>query len=456
MASAHLGRPLVLKLVSVTVLFATLIGSQVPASSSSTWEQVVRVTERHHREYAGFSMQAVDAAAGGSTQTLVWTRLDDEQWDHPTEISQRRADGQWTTPSNVFPELHDVVRSTVAMDGTGRASIAACDSESGIVVRDIGPDGSISDIQEIAPSSGCSYVEIESDPAGALIVGWIELSTSPTRNRMRVAVRPSGGEWTPATTVVPRTPWGISSVDVGISGTDATAVWNISNGPPFTDWTAYAVTYRAGMWSERHRLSRPDTESGAGSIDVSSDGRVVAWQEQDFGFRVWARRRLATGWGTARFLGAGLNPRVSVNQRGEAVVAFNGPNNSFSDVSAVRLYPSRGWGSPARLTTGPVNSLLDRPDVTIGPGGRATVVWQRGTYSGAGTRVERIEVAQSSHNGGWNAAQVLASVSSSDLDTPRVLSVPGVVTVSWAQVVQWDDDAHEAHWDRMMARSQLS
>ncbi len=184
-------------------------------------------------------------------------------------------------------------------------------------------------------------------------------------------------------------------------------------------------------WSAPAALTPRDGAAYAAPQVAAESGRALAaWVRAPSGTSGRARVHIATRpspsgrWSPPRALsGAGTDqPRVAVNARGDAVVAWV---RGRGIVAAVRRGPAGAW-SVARVATGP-GAIRDLR-VAIDRAGRPTALWSERAGSGHVVRV----AARASARAGWA------------LRPPR-LTTPGPVPPSVAlsragALVAWEED----------------
>lgn len=213
-------------------------------------------------------------------------------------------------------------------------------------------------------SSGFRAAEptVAADAAGNALALWLEYVAADSTTMFLWAARftPQGG-WERAqrlstgTATPPR-------LTMSASG-HAWAFWGGSReGGGTATWSSH---YTPGQgWSAPETLEIPvwrDSERYVAAGADEAGGVMVAWTVPSNGFEVWARRFVpGEGWGTPRKVssqaGAYLSlPRLAVNARGEALVAWVNEAQAVTQQSlwAARFTPDTGWSDATRLQDGP-------------------------------------------------------------------------------------------------------
>jgi hypothetical protein len=143
-----------------------------------------------------------------------------------------------------------------------------------------------------------------------------------------------------------------------------------------------------GRWGMQMQFADPGLYGG-GHPQLAADdgGNVVAvWDQTCPGQPVmmtciWARRFAPSeGWGAPAPIStnqtdAATMPRLAMNGRGEAVVAWMQPE--FATVWAARFVPGAGWQPPASIDVDDTGAS-EPPRAAIAANGEAMVVWSKG------------------------------------------------------------------------------
>lgn len=159
-----------------------------------------------------------------------------------------------------------------------------------------------------------------------------------------------------------------------------------------------------------------------GRLALAADGAaVVVWAPPG---HVWAKRFIpGVGWTQPRHLGRGSAPRVAMNDRGDIAVVWQGSAHGHAALRVAHRPHAGAWNT-ATVWRGSARD--DGPQVSVGAGGKVTVVVQAATEEESParamvfTRVRR-----------WSGPRILSAPGVHTLST-RVVSGPrGEVTVAW-------------------------
>ena len=187
----------------------------------------------------------------------------------------------------------------------------------------------------------------------------------------------------------------------------------------------------SGRWSAPVALSAPSGDAWGPQVAVGPDGTAVAtWSHADGAeYRIQASRRAADGsWSTAAVLSdAGMDawdPQVAVGDGGAATVVWRrwvGDHDRIAVASSTR---SGVWTEAELLST--TGGDAHDAQVAVDPGGVVTVTWSR--WDGS---VDRVQAASLPPGGVWSAPETL-SRPSVDALAPQISSGPdGRATVVW-------------------------
>jgi len=182
-------------------------------------------------------------------------------------------------------------------------------------------------------------------------------------------------------------------------------------------WSAPERVASSRVWT----YSRPVL-----SLDGAGTGALVWHREEKLNETlngVEAATRGQSGWAPARVLGpskpsrAAYRPSVAMDRRGQATVVWG-------SISSVQAASSRASGRFGRVTTLPGRVSAPAPQVAVGPGGDATVVYPR-LSAGLWVVVRRA-------GGGWDALPALAGTSRSSISEPQVArDARGETIIAW-------------------------
>jgi Glycosyl hydrolase family 26 len=227
-------------------------------------------------------------------------------------------------------------------------------------------------------------------------------------------------------------------LDVGADGT-ATAVWSAKSGGEFRVF-ARRIAADGGRGAVQ-QLSAPGGDALAPQVAVAPDGTaVVAWTRWDgANFRIQERRLTPGGApeeATRTLSGSGqdaADPQVDVAPDGTATVVWR-RFDGFHPLVQVRRIAPDGTSEEASQRLSESGQDAVEPDVAVGPDGTATVVWSR--YDGANSVVQerRVEPA-----GTLAAAATLSAAGQNAIDPQVELGPGGGATVVWTRFdgVNW-------------------
>jgi hypothetical protein len=179
-------------------------------------------------------------------------------------------------------------------------------------------------------------------------------------------------------------------------------------------------------------------------VAVGPDGTAVAaWSRLDGSeYRVQASARTADGsWSAPVALseaGAdGWDPQVAVGRGGAATVVWRRSDGSGDRIQAASRSSGATWSSPTSLSA-PGQDAHD-PQVAVGPDGTVIAVW--GRWDGS---TDRVQAASMAPAGTWSTPRNL-SRAGQDAQAPQVSSGPdGRASVVWRQtdgVSEWVEAA---------------
>jgi hypothetical protein len=242
------------------------------------------------------------------------------------------------------------------------------------------------------------------DAAGDAFLVWTEANLSIKESiaveyLVRTSMRPVDGRWQPAETL---SHLGLDPEITVDAGGDEIAVWQGVVG------IQAAVRPAGGSWLTPQTVATP----GGGDPQIASDGSgdaiIVAPRQgrgRSTGIRAVLRPSRGDAFSSAQAISAPDNdfqPRMSMNARGDAVVAWERDSAHGCLVEAAFHPSNRGWSRPRALSDAHAGCPAEQ-HVGIDDRGDAVVTWQaqRG-------RTEFVESASYSADGRWTNRLTLA------------------------------------------------
>jgi hypothetical protein len=236
-----------------------------------------------------------------------------------------------------------------------------------------------------------------------------------------------------------------SAIDSGVSrpGITRPGVGVDATGNAIVVWSQLSSTGRYDVWANRYVLgvgwgvsARIETDNLGDALDarvaVSADGNAIAvWLQSD---NVWVNHFTpAGGWSAPQLLetesGRVDVARLSMNFRGDAVVAWRQRDGTTYDAWANRYIVGAGWQGATRLelTNGDVNSDLC---VAVGEDSSAFVVWGRGSSIDSS-----LWANQYVPGGGWEGPVLVESEAGGSTNPAIVVDSQGNAIVAWQQLL---------------------
>lgn len=221
-------------------------------------------------------------------------------------------------------------------------------------------------------------------------------------------------------------------LDVGADGT-ATAVWSAKSGGEFR---VFARRIEAdGARGVVQQLSAPGGDALAPQVAVAPDGTaVVAWARWDgANFRIQERRLTPGGApeeATRTLSGSGQDAadlQVGVGPDGTATVVWRRFDGFHPLVQMRRIAPD-GTSEEAVQRLSEAGQDAVEPDVAVGPDGTATVVWTRFDGSNMVVQERRVEPA-----GALGATAGLSAAGQNAIEPQVELGPGGEATVVWTR-----------------------
>ena len=190
------------------------------------------------------------------------------------------------------------------------------------------------------------------------------------RLRLRAVWRPTGGQWSAPRFISP--PEINAHSKVALSNGVATFAWagEVAGGGEKVE----ARRLVNGELSDVAILSSPPRGDLVTDLDVSGDGRTVAWthdteHEALVRVRHWTNGR----WGRTRTLGEGGVPDIASNDRGGTIVAYQQTAAANRTLLLSRRLRPSGWARPRRIAR-TITDPRDSSALTLNNRGVATAV----------------------------------------------------------------------------------
>ncbi len=256
----------------------------------------------------------------------------------------------------------------------------------------------ISDTSLVAPFTFRRYinqgdVDVRINESGYAIAVWEGDRNDDVGNQSPVilsATRSSDGTWNPIQTVRSLPNFGDFTenpvVDVNESNLGV-VVWSEDRGPSGDYFIMTSFLPFDGTWTPPVQLDEGvyngDHDSMARDVEINNNGNAVAvWLigDRPSNFAVHAATYDAnTGvWTTVSLdenAGGLLEPKVDMDDNGNAVAVWERFNGTFDEVVASSYTPGTGWAPYVVLDTN--YSDVNSPYVVMDQFGTATVVWNR-------------------------------------------------------------------------------
>lgn len=234
---------------------------------------------------------------------------------------------------------------------------------------------------------------------------------------------------------------GIPQIAMNANG-EAVIVWEESNGAVLQ---IYRSEYRNGSWDDPTDLVNdsitPDSTTAAANprVALNDNGEaVIVWEQPILGISHILRSEYRDGlWNLVDIAspdGQGASsPRVALNNNGEAVIVWT----QISDLEKIEVFRSEyrngAWTDPTDLSDNisPDGQPVMDPQVALSDNGDAVIVWTQS--DGAHSQIFRSEF----RNGDWDDPESLSDNISPDgafAQTPQVhMNADGDTLIVWVQ-----------------------
>jgi hypothetical protein len=291
-----------------------------------------------------------DIAAGAKAAVVaVW-----EQFVPPFAVYGERWRGHWSHPfalsSGAGSDPQVAVNSSgvvIAAWAKPRLKHALSRSDRGIQVSLALPGAAFQKPLAISASENAFNPRLAIDSRGDAAVAW-EVDTA-SGCMVRAAIAPGGGPWTAPKTLSDATAGCPAAQRVSIDGAGhATVAWLAQRGPTtFLEWSGGD---KSGRWSRRRSLASGNEVDYPQIAENARGDTIIAWAQtrgNDFVIKA-ASRTPAAPWRLSQIpKAAGLSAQVAIDERGDAIVGWQGP--PLSETSARPVHGR--WQMPQPLTS---------------------------------------------------------------------------------------------------------
>jgi hypothetical protein len=195
--------------------------------------------------------------------------------------------------------------------------------------------------------------DLDMSPNGEAFAAW----TRRAGNRGLVASRFAAGEWEAGQSLHdgPNEAFTTRLANDG-QGRTFVVYQVIGYGSEYQEVTTWARETTGASWGPPTQLGLGSPEVGGLAVAASPDGSAVAvWNRQQF---LWysevsaARYVPGTGWNATGPLGVGSQPRVAMDEGGNATIAWTHSEEGFDGVWVARFDPVTGWTLPEQIERG--------------------------------------------------------------------------------------------------------
>ena len=343
-----------------------------------------------------------------------------------------------TLPADLTPAAEMAAGPDVDVGADGTATVvwsARSGGEFGVFARQIEADGTRSATQQLSAAGGDALTpRVAVAPDGTAFVAWIRWDGANFRvQERRIA---AGG----ALEEAPRTLSGSGQnaiepqVDVAPDG-EATVVWK-----RFDGFHYLAQVRRIAPDGSSDAASQRLSESGQDAVEpavaVADDGTAtVVWSRFDGSDSIVQARRVgpdgtlaATTANLSAVGESAIQPRVGIGPGGEATVVWNRFDGANWIIQGQRLGTG---GAPAGgvLNLSATTRSAAEPQLAVGANGVATAVWGRWDGGSFVVQARRLDAG-----GNLLAGPVQLSAGGRDAADPRVAAGPGGgATVLWSR-----------------------
>jgi hypothetical protein len=226
------------------------------------------------------------------------------------------------------------------------------------------------------------------------------------------------------------------------------AIWCRREGECVRLWTR--ICTQSEGWGQAEPMNTDDA-IGIGFPQIAMDARghaIVAWRRfVDPVSGIWVNRYVPNlGWTGATLLQQEKNdevfdPRIAMNDRGDAVVVWQQSTATHNTVWASRHVAGAGWEQPTRASQDGVSDA-SAPRVAMDASGNAMVVWRQ--FDGVSTSIwaNLFDISR-----GWGVADVLdVEQGGTAFDAQIVMSPSGNAIAIWTQTSREHSRIYASHY----------
>ena len=340
----------------------------------------------------------ISGAPDGSV-TVVWRRFDGT--NTIIQAATRPPGGSFGTPVNLSAPGQDAdePQVEVAPDGTAAAVWRRSDGSKQITQAATRPPGGSfgTPVNLSAPGQNAfGSPQIAADPSGAFTAVWSREDGS--NDIVQAATRPPGGSFgAPVDLSATGQDNNRSRIAIAPDGT-ATVVWRRSDG---TNTIIQAATRPpSGIFGAPVTVSTIGQDAQAPQVATASDGTTTAAWFGNVGgnFIIQAATRPPVGaFGAPVDLSDigqnAFNPQITVGPDGTATAVWQRSNGSNNIIQAATRPPRASFGSPVNLSANGRDA--EQAQIASFLDGTAIAVWNR--FSGANEIIQSISTAQPSY-----------------------------------------------------------
>ncbi|NLX47186.1 MAG: hypothetical protein GXY70_03330 [Euryarchaeota archaeon] len=211
---------------------------------------------------------------------------------------------------------------------------------------------------------------------------------------------------------------------------DAIAIWTQQDGS--SQYNLHARMFSDGSWGRPVFLENSTGNVYNPRIAMNEKGDAVAvWRQSDGAFNsVYANEFVHGSWGTATLLegrdGNAYYPQIAVDGEGNAIAVWHQSEGTYNNIYANR-YSNRVWGEAMLLESN--DSMASDPQIAMDDDGDAIVVW-RDLWNGTLNDIHAI----SWNEGTWGDRVRISEPSNSATNPQIATDGHGTMVAVWYQV----------------------
>lgn len=408
-------------------LAACLVAS--PASAARGWSRPVNVTGA--MSFGEESpLLSVDSAGNA---TAVWQRHHGGKLIYQSAV--RQAGGPWSTPSRFFGDLEEGFGLQVAVDPLGNetAIFGRRAARSWVVQSAARSVGGIWSAPVTLSAAGAGSALVAAGPEGNVTAVWLLEREEGWRSVVQSATRSPGGIWSaPVNLSSPRRAARSPQIAIDPQG-GATVVWEAE----YSDAIESSTRSSEGIWSAPITLSANGMGGAWPQVAVDSQGNATAvwagWASTGHRIQIQTATRPAGGtWSAPVSISKTghrhvQDPQIAVGPGGEATVIWQRSNGSYLVVQGAARPAGGGWSRPVDITTGHGRGG-QHLQLVVDSWGNATVIWEG--FDTPGPHFA-IQAAKRSPGGAWSRPTDISRWTKS-LGEPQIAVDPqGRSTAIW-------------------------